>query len=322
MAAESASAADAAGEALRALHPLAYYKGFLDHGVHPGPDARSIRSARPTTIAVGTIGSTDGSALAHIGDTSVLTGVTCEVGRPAPGAPRDGRLEVEVNLSPLCSSKYTLGAAPSESYALSQFLSRTVLKCGVLALSDLCIQEGESVWVLKADVVCLNHSGNIEDTALLSLMAAIQNVGLPETVVMDGTEGEADGDDDMTGAGAGSSAVPSGGTRRRHEVCIDTTKARHRVPLNASRYPVPLSFAVIDGTVVPDPTAEEEELASTRFTIVRNSAGQVCGVSKHGGDPLPQAHFDACSRMCKQRVAQIVPLFEARSSGAVGPAKR
>lgn len=35
-------------------------------------------------------------------------------------------------------------------------------------------------WCLYCDVICLNYDGNMHDAALIALMAALQNVQLPE----------------------------------------------------------------------------------------------------------------------------------------------
>lgn len=35
-------------------------------------------------------------------------------------------------------------------------------------------------WCLYCDVICLNYDGNMYDAALIALMAALQNVKLPE----------------------------------------------------------------------------------------------------------------------------------------------
>ena len=45
----------------------------------------------------------------------------------------------------------------------------------MLDLSQLCISEGRAVWVLYADMVCLNDDGAVFDAALLSFVSALQN---------------------------------------------------------------------------------------------------------------------------------------------------
>lgn len=42
-------------------------------------------------------------------------------------------------------------------------------------LNDLCISEGKAVWVLYADIVCLNDDGNVFDASLLALVSALKN---------------------------------------------------------------------------------------------------------------------------------------------------
>lgn len=175
----------------------------------------------------------------------------------------------------------------SESFALAQFLSRTITGARLVDLDSLCIAEGESVWVLRADVVCLDYAGNVADAALLSLVGALQNLQLPETQF------------DESGIGEG---------RRRRVVVDPTAPAR---PLELSTFIVPLSFVTIDGIIVPDPTVEEEEISSSTFTVVRTSGGDVCEVYKPGGAAIDPSDLAKCVQLCKQRVEQLEPLFEA-----------
>ena len=47
-------------------------------------------------------------------------------------------------------------------------------------LTQLTIVPGKAVWVLRADVVCMDHDGNVEDAALLSLCGALRSLQLPK----------------------------------------------------------------------------------------------------------------------------------------------
>ena len=45
--------------------------------------------------------------------------------------------------------------------SVGRFITDVVVGAGAIDLSDLCIQEGVSSWVIYADLVCLNYDGNI-----------------------------------------------------------------------------------------------------------------------------------------------------------------
>jgi exosome complex component RRP43 len=42
-------------------------------------------------------------------------------------------------------------------------------------LEVLCIEPEQAVWVLYADILCMNHDGNILDACQLALLAALKN---------------------------------------------------------------------------------------------------------------------------------------------------
>lgn len=74
----SSSEASGAGldaQAFRRLYPDLYLQRFLDDGIRP--DGRTLGRWRATTIGLGTITSTDGSALVKQGNTTVVGSCLC-----------------------------------------------------------------------------------------------------------------------------------------------------------------------------------------------------------------------------------------------------
>lgn len=80
-----------------------------------------------------------------------------------------------VELSPLCSPKFNPGAPSEKAQSVSEFIHQLFVKSQVFPLADLCIEEGKAVWVLYADIVCLNYDGNILDASLLALTTALKD---------------------------------------------------------------------------------------------------------------------------------------------------
>lgn len=45
----------------------------------------------------------------------------------------------------------------------------------MLPLKSLCIRPGRAVWVIYADIMCINYDGNVTDASLFALVAALRN---------------------------------------------------------------------------------------------------------------------------------------------------
>ena len=225
-------------ETFARIHPQEFYRKFLEQSVRP--DGRNLTTSRAAIVAGAAIKSADGSAMAKIGNTTVVCGIKLEVGVPPATAPREGRVAVAMHLTPLCSPKFNIGRASPESVNLSQQLENIILGAKTLDLTQFCIQEGVSSWTAYADIQCLDYDGNVLDTALLALVAALGSVQLPETDV---------GDDNVV------YLQPEGKS----------------TPLILRRFPIALSFASLDQYIMTDPNAKEEEVASARWTVVKPS---------------------------------------------------
>jgi len=66
---------------------------------------------------------------------------------------------------------------------IESFVQRTLVRSGIVELSDLGIQEGKIAWKLVVSIVCLNHDGNIEDASLLAALTALSDTKLPPTAI-------------------------------------------------------------------------------------------------------------------------------------------
>jgi 3' exoribonuclease family, domain 1 len=113
-------------ESFRVLHPADYVDRFLKEGVRP--DGRVFTGQRKVTVTAGTVTSANGSALVRCGRTSVVAGITGLVTFPSQHAPTHGMLEVSVQMSALCGRQFHAHRPSDDALALSQFLSRTVMR--------------------------------------------------------------------------------------------------------------------------------------------------------------------------------------------------
>eukprot|EP01027_Heterolobosea_sp_BB2_P004989 GEZU01007675.1.p1 GENE.GEZU01007675.1~~GEZU01007675.1.p1 ORF type:complete len:180 (+),score=13.68 GEZU01007675.1:151-690(+) len=160
--------------AFRKIHPVEFYRKFLSQGLRP--DGRVLTKLRKTVISAGSISTAEGSGMVKIGNTSVLCGIKAEVGVPSTEEPNQGKLVIGTELPPLCSPKFqTWQGTESRASTLSSFLNNIIFSTNVLDLSELCIEEEKAVWVIYADIYCLDNDGNMLDAALIALLTALKN---------------------------------------------------------------------------------------------------------------------------------------------------
>lgn len=121
----------------------------------------------------------DGSAIVKLGNTAVVCGIKAELAEPKATEPDRGFIVPNIELTPLCASKFRPGAPTEEAQTLALNLNDIVSQSRCFALKDLCIARERLVWVLYCDVVCLNYDGCVLDAAVLAVMTALQTLTLP-----------------------------------------------------------------------------------------------------------------------------------------------
>ncbi|CAG8621860.1 9519_t:CDS:2 [Acaulospora morrowiae] len=251
-------------ETFRKIQPQEYLRRFTQKDIRP--DGRELKQFRQTTINLGCITTTDGSSMVRIGNTTVICGIKAEVSVPNPNFPQKGYLVPNVDLAPMCSPKFKPGP-PSE-------------QAQVLNLDTLCIHEGFAVWVLYADLVCVNYDGNVFDACVIGLITALSNVKLPEATFV-----EEDG-------------------------LVNATEERS-IPLNISRLPYPATFAMFDGQyLLVDPTELEESIANELITIICDESENICAVWKVGGVFCNSEYLKKCISIARERYAEISAIIE------------
>jgi len=282
-------------EAFRKLHPAEFYRKFLVHSVRP--DGRNLSKARKTTITAGSVKTACGSSFVKIGNTSVSAGVKAECGLAPPTTPgsestddtHSSHIYVNVELTPLCSPNFKPGKPSELSQYIATILNRLVRTTDLVDESVLRIEDKEEqskerkamVWYLYVDMYCLDYDGNVFDACLIALLSALANVRLPAARVVSK-------DDNFTVVTTGEANI---GLRLRH-------------------FPIPLTFAIFDEIyVLADPTAEEESLAGSTFTIIYNDKKEICSVLKPGGTTLSDSTLKECMERAKARVDEVMPLL-------------
>ncbi|XP_054442546.1 exosome complex component RRP43 [Pteronotus mesoamericanus] len=262
----------------KTVEPLEYYRRFLKENCRP--DGRELGEFRATTVNVGSIGTADGSALVKLGNTAVICGVKAELAVPPPDAPDKGYVVPNVDLPPLCSSRFRPGPPGEEAQAASQFIADVVENSQAVRREDLCIAPGKLAWVLYCDLICLDYDGNVLDACTFALLAALNNVQLPEVTI-------------------------------NEETALAEVNLRKKRYLTIRTHPVATSFAVFDDTLlVVDPTGEEERLATGALTVVTDEAGRLCCLHKPGGSGLTGAKLQDCMSRAVTRHKEVKKLMD------------
>lgn len=97
------------------------------------------------------------------------------MGPPEKDEPTKGFIIANVTLPPLCSSQIKSGPPGETAQASTQFIAELVNNNIIIDLKKLCIAESKWVWVLNADLICLNLDGGLLDACSIAIVAALRN---------------------------------------------------------------------------------------------------------------------------------------------------
>lgn len=143
-------------------------------------DGRDLDEYRDVEIELGVAGKAEGSARVHLGDTDVLVGVKMETGDPYPDSPDQGVIITNCELASVASPEFEPGPPGEEATEIARVVDRGIRESGAVDFSDLCIEEGEEVWLAFIDLHVLDHGGNIMDASSLGAAAALSIAEIPE----------------------------------------------------------------------------------------------------------------------------------------------
>lgn len=211
-------------------------------------DERSSLDYRPTTIMLGVIDKANGSAEVHLGKTKVVAGIKVETGTPFPDTPNEGILTVNSEFVPLASPTFEAGPPDENSIELARVVDRGIRESKAIDLKKLCIDPGKKVFMVFVDVYILDYDGNLIDAAAMAALGALVDAKMHAFSVKDG---ELKYKDDI-------------------------------IPLPMLNYPVAITSAKIEGSIVVDPCLEEEQVMSCRLTVTTDKNNQICAMQKGG----------------------------------------
>lgn len=282
-------------DAFRRLFPLRYFGRHLSESIRP--DARPLGKARDTVLALGTVASADGSALAKIGSTTVLAAIKMEVMTPSIESPDEGCIAIDFHMPPTCSPIVRPGRPAEAAPALSKQLSDTIISSGMVDLKELSLVSGKAAWMAYLDVYCLDADGALFDAALLSAVAALSNLRIPVVSVNDDGRIVLMSDEDED---------------KLEKEPLNKEKRK----LTLSHKPFSLTCILHKNYILADPTAEEESIMETSVTVVLDSYFRLVSFYKPGGSVIASTStVQSCVALTRQRVKELGQILDEAISG-------
>jgi len=213
-------------------------------------DGRAFNEYREIVIEADVVpAKAEGSALVHLGDTSVVAGVKVLVGEPYPDSPDEGVIMVTAEMSPIASPLFELGPPKEDAIELARIVDRGVRESETVDAKGLCIEEGKKVYTVFADVYPLEYDGNLIDASSIAVNTALMTTRFPEMAV------ENDG-------------------------LVETGKM---IALPIKNIAIEHTIAKIGKYLVLDPVLKEEFVQDCRLTMAVDQSENFTALQKGGG---------------------------------------
>ncbi|KAJ2950454.1 hypothetical protein O0L34_g8697 [Tuta absoluta] len=270
-------------EVYKLIHPVKYFNDYVSRNVRP--DGRKFSDQRDIKLNVNSIRTADASAVAKCGNTTVVCGIKLELATPKAEEPNNGFLITNVELPPLCSSKFRPGPPSDHAQVVSKLVSDIVVNSKCINLEDLCIVPDKLAWVVYCDMVCIDNDGSLVDACIMTLMASLKTLTLP-TVKYDA------------------------------ETEVIEVDADNRTPLEVHGLPVATSFAVYNllqkNIILADPSSYEEKMCGGNGAnlIVCCNKSFSNGIQKFGGSNITNENQEEAMKIAKQRALLVEKVID------------
>ncbi|KAK6637647.1 hypothetical protein RUM44_008069 [Polyplax serrata] len=241
-------------------------------------DGRKLEEFRNLKVL---FGSDWGLCYVALGESKVLTQVTCEIQEPKATKPNEGLLFINVELSSMASANFEQGRSSNLSVHINRLLEKCIKDSRAVDLESLCIVAEDKVWVLRVDVNILNHDGSLVDCASISALAALGHFKRPDVT----TDGE--------------------------EIKVHSVAERDPIPITLHHYPVCVSFALLNDSenIFADPTAIEERVADAGLTFGINAYQEICCLHLGGTALIKPKLILASSVKAANRAKEVVKII-------------
>lgn len=151
---------------------------------------------------------------------------------PTTEKPSQGVFVPNVELPPLCSSKFKPGPPSDQAQVSTKVIADIIENSSCIDVKDLCVAKEHLVWCLYADIVCLDHDGAIIDACLLATIAALRTGMILCLLIF------------MLSNYWFLVSLPT--VEYDHELNTKTVKDKERKPLKVYNCPISTTFAVFD----------------------------------------------------------------------------
>ena len=221
-------------------------------------DQRALDEYREIKITKNISENAEGSANVKLGKSEVVAGVKMILGTPYPDSPDKGTISVGTELLPLASADFELGPPRPQAIELARVVDRGIRESKTIDFKDLCITEGEQVWVCFIDMYVLNDDGNLFDALNIAALTSLLESKIPKVEDEKIVKGE------FTGK------------------------------LKLSRKPILSTFAKVGNKIFADPSLAEEKAQTARFSVSTSEDDYLCAFQKGISGGFSGDEIDHC----------------------------
>lgn len=199
-------------------------------------DGRDLDEYRDLSIK---FGKEWGSCIVSLGETKVMTQVTCDIQQPKTTRPNEGLLFLNVEIGQMAIPGIEQNILMELQVHLNRLLEKCIKESHCLDLESLCIVAEEKVWNIRVDINVLNYEGNIIGCSSIAAVAALSHFRRPDVT--------ADGD----------------------KIIIHPSSEKDKIPLSMRHYPLCISYAIFENgrIVLSDPTDIEERTSQAELVL-------------------------------------------------------
>ena len=234
-------------------------------------DGRGLTDYREIQVEPGVIERAEGSARIRLGKTEVIVGIKIETGEPFPDIPNEGVLTVNAELVPLASPSFEPGPPGEDAVELARIVDRGIRESKAIEMEKLCVEPNKKVFVVFIDVWVLNHDGNLIDASAMAALAALLNAKMFNYELEEG------------------------------EIKIKPGYT----PLPIRNYPIPVTFAKINGKLVVDPWLEEEQVMDARLTMTFDKEEKICAIQKGGYGYFTTQQILEAAKIAREKTGEL-----------------
>ena len=245
----------------------AYVKDLLSKGKRA--DGRKLDEYRRINVEKALYTNSEGSAIAHLGDTKVLAAVKFDVLTPFADRPNEGVVMCNAEFSPIAHPDFEPGPPDERSIELARVVDRGIRSANVVDAKKLFRSEGKVLGVF-IDLYTLDHTGNLTDAAALAAMAALKTAKVPKYEDEKLVRGE------------------YAGKLELNNTVVTTT------------------FEKVGGKLLVDATNEEEVASEGRFTIATAEDNKVAACQKSGKAGFSEQEFMDMIDVALQKHGELV----------------